>query len=811
MKIYYAWKELQLLSATTISNIITFIQFAIIPLDTTLRESQNTEESGIKEFITINFGPAAKLFLMPFEFITAYESIAAPMRVALFPTVLMFIFAALQVLFFFPSWRLYMLLTDLFLPGMLLCGILFIAKDYSEVRIMSIIFIVIGIVYIILRIVMIIVPQLDKRNKKWFLKVTHQITAVFLSRLTKDKSPYELEDIMQECREQIYMRERGLIFDENHFSLRGRIIDLILTLILLATDLGLYLYGWKNLLESQFTGKQLEDSVLICNIITAVLMVIFVIRAVFNVLWFIPKIYFLFNFIKPLVFKSIILLTGVILLPVLRTVLQATTTTVTSCGYNQFLDFRSNTDSFLQYFMRRSNVGCVNCTQISAKTVDPCTSVCYYNPEYAPLQYRVLTDSIFVTESDLTNIYLIPMVLLEIFFLAIFLQMIRQIFANAFEIVAQVPAPTRNLQCKFITLATNLRSGAIYLFQNYRFKASLYYFTFTQIKQFVLFFSSLFPVFPVETIQENSSKIIPWLFFFAGMIISISQFFARPYLGVLQNIINCVSYFIGGIASLMIALHTCQWVILSPRIGDAMFILIIATPIVVAIITPLFARLDPALNPINFSLPKILRWDRKLTVLARRRKLKHLKSRAKRHSHIRLSSSTSMSSDISNSDEVNLEDINELQDEDKINKDDDSEVSFLDDVDEDPDRPHDVCIGNFSLLKLSPIVVQQGIKKKVKGFQQKAFDTWKVVDILESDLDEASADMLSATDELLNCISSNQLSTLLNLTVIFCSACFGWCFGAGVATWRKVTNENSEYYLRCNMFENGSYPLYGEY
>ncbi|OHT06121.1 hypothetical protein TRFO_25986 [Tritrichomonas foetus] len=774
---FYAWKELQLFTLTTISFIITFIQFAIIPLDTTdqsiqssNKESSSTTEA-IEEFISLNFGPAAKVFLKPFDFIRSFNSIAAPLRVALFATIIFALVNLLYILFFFPSWRLYLYLLDLFCPGMCLFGILFLAKKYEEQRKVAIALTITGVIYFVLRFLFFLWPFLKKNKRHFYKKSVHQITAIFLSRIIKDRSTPEIDERQKRLKKTIANYDLCLPFDADRFTLVRKIVDLILSVVLFVTVLTLYCVGWEKLISKSYDGVQLKDIAYICNIISYALLTGFSLRLLFNIAWFFPLTYRIFKRLRRLAFKSVVLVSGLVLLPVLNMVLQSTSTTKITCDYYQFYDFRSNTESFVQYFMKRPNQGCINCSKISANTVPPCTSICYYDPERAPLQYKVLSDSNQVTENDLSSIYLVPVVLLEIYFLAIFLQMERQIFQNNLDIVTSLPGPTKNIECKFVSLVNILNSSGVYLFPSYRFNQALYYFNFTQIKNFVSFFASLFPVFPVPSVQEYAAKIIPWLFFIASITISFSQLFTTPYTSILHNVINGFSYFVGGIAALFAALQVGGLVKLPSAVGNVLFVLIFVTPIGTALISPLFLRADVALRPCSFNLPRLIKWDKKLLQIQKRRR-----NKGKRND----SSDESIS------------------------------MAFFDEL-ENEDRVHDLQVGSFSLLKLAPIQIQKGIKKKVSGFSQKAADVWKCVDVIENEIDDAAKEMLEMADDLLDCQSNNAMSMILNISVIFCSLCLGWALGSGVATWKKISNNNDEYYLRCNMFENGTYPAYGTY
>jgi hypothetical protein len=87
----YRWRELELLTVTTITNMITVIQFALIPLNIVKVEMQEQgneklqeEETGtvkkIEQFMSINMDWAAKLFNAPLEFAKSFAAISTPLH-----------------------------------------------------------------------------------------------------------------------------------------------------------------------------------------------------------------------------------------------------------------------------------------------------------------------------------------------------------------------------------------------------------------------------------------------------------------------------------------------------------------------------------------------------------------------------------------------------------------------------------------------------------------------------------------------------------------------------------------------------------
>ena len=210
VKCQYQWRELELISVTTISNIITFIQFAIIPLDLENKETENQENSldKIEKFITLNFGNFAKVFTAPFDFIRTFNSIAAPVRTALSAT---FVFAAITYLyciFFLPSWRFILFFLDLIMPAAFLFGIIFIARKYEDQKKNAIILLILGLIYLIGRIIYLIYPIFLRKGWKWYIKCAHRISDVFVSRLKKD-AEVDLDSYVKETHDQIDKREHS--------------------------------------------------------------------------------------------------------------------------------------------------------------------------------------------------------------------------------------------------------------------------------------------------------------------------------------------------------------------------------------------------------------------------------------------------------------------------------------------------------------------------------------------------------------------------------------------------------------------------
>lgn len=815
----YQWRELELISITTISNIITFVQFAIIPLDLANSESEVKEDNSfdkIEKFITLNFGTFAKVFTAPFDLIRTYNSIAAPIRTALSATIVFLAIEFLYNIFFLPSWRFILLFLDLIMPAAFLFGIIFIARDYKEQRNNAIILIVLGCIYFIGRIIYFLSPIFRRRGWKWYIKCANRISGVFASRLKKDKNDVELDAYVKETHKQIDLREYSIQFDDEHFSYKTRIIDAAISFAIWLVLFVFTCIGWKKILEKRFSGKQLTDLVNVCKILTIALFSGMCLRLFFTLIWLVrptEKIFFqLFIKLKCIAYKGILFVQGIVLLPILKMVLSASATTDKKCGWYQYYDFRSNTDSFLQYFMARSGQGCVNCSKYSANFVDPCNSICYYDPEQFPLSYKVLIDSGHISETDLTDVYLIPTVLLEVFYLAIFIQLLRQIYCTTLDILTLLPGPTKNVECKFQTLIYTLNTAGVATFRSYRYKSALYSFTFTQSKLFVLFLTSLLTVIPIPILKDNCQRIIPWIYFLANVIIAASQIFSSPYVSILHNIVNLVSYIVSGITSLIVGLHVCEIIKMPPALGNFLLVIIIIAPIATALITPFFARRDKFLVPTRFDLVEIIEWDAKLN--------KHLRHRRERAlAKQRLKERKEQSDD--EDDEAELENGMLYMNDEETSV----SIAYFNKAKkkESLEREHDQLVGNFNMIKLAPIEVQEGIKytpTEINGeevsdnenFRDKARDIWPKINLEEENFDKSTQEMLDSSNRLIDAISFNNLMRLLNLSIIISSACLGWALSSGIVQWQRVLGPNGDqYYLRCNMFDNQTYPAFGTY
>jgi hypothetical protein len=115
----------------------------------------------------------------------------------------------------------------------------------------------------------------------------------------------------------------------------------------------------------------------------------------------------------------------------------------------------------------------------------------------------------------------------------------------------------------------------------------------------------------------------------------------------------------------------------------------------------------------------------------------------------------------------------------------------------------------MSLEQYMPIIVQMGIEHKGdEAIRSKPI--WNTSDVTPTLVNAATREMLNLSNRLLDCFSFNRLVSLMNVSMIFVSACLGWGLGAGTAIWKKGTRNTLEaldFYLRCNMNSQGEYPM----
>jgi hypothetical protein len=325
------------------------------------------------------------------------------------------------------------------------------------------------------------------------------------------------------------------------------------------------------------------------------------------------------------------------------------------------------------------------------------------------------------------------------------------------------------LEIKFASILIQLKSSAGFIFDFYKHEQALFYFTFTQIKLFVLFFASLFPIFPVEAIKDASLTLVSWMFFGVSLLIALLQIFIRPYVSILHNVVTGIGYGIGAISALFSALAVLGKTF-PVVLGDTFLILIVVAPITSAFIVPLFARKHWHFKPIPYTLRDVMRRRDKIV--------------------------TEIRPDDS--------DIDDLQAPKVVQDTDDEEEKH-----EDEEDYRDV----LRLAEYYPIIVQKGMKKRWETVKPAAA-LWKETGVIASRIRKATKEMLALADRVLDCVSFNSLVTLLNVSIIFVSCCCGYGLGAETATWKKGTSGTAEaltIYPRCNVDDAGNYPAYGTY
>jgi hypothetical protein len=536
------------------------------------------------------------------------------------------------------------------------------------------------------------------------------------------------------------------------------------------------------------------------------------IRIVVSGLWFIPKYHAIGLMLRRIAFQMMFVLSGVFLLPVLSMILRSTDTRRLSCPYNHYLDFRANTPDFLDYFVER-NVSCTRCTEWSKYGTEDerCRTVCTFNVTQ-PLEYKVLKDAIQVSDDDLSRVYLIPINLLEVYFLVVFMQIQRNIFTRVLDLVEFLPAPTRFIEAKFGSILDRLQTKAGYIFASYRHEQALFYFTFTQIKLFVLFFASLFPIFPIDEVKDQAVTIIPWMFFIASLIIATTQFFGQPYISVLHNYVNGVGYLVGGIAALIAAL-VVMGVSITPALGDTFYVLLFVGPIVTAVVIPFFARKNADLVPTTYHLEDVVERDKALTQSYKRRmnKVFNLVGDADEEEDIEPKRQKPEKDPIM----AVIQKLREKFRKKAEGEEEKEKKKKKEDGEEEEELSYDpeFKVIEFALASLSPIHVQKAISKRVRAMRH-ARDIWASVEELkEADMVIVVKEMLDHADHLLDVASFNSLVKLLSMSMLFVSLCAGWGLGSGTALWvhgSDPTVKSLDFYLRCNA-ENGVFPEFGTY
>lgn len=341
---------------------------------------------------------------------------------------------------------------------------------------------------------------------------------------------------------------------------------------------------------------------------------------------------------------------------------------------------------------------------------------------------------------------------------------------------------------------------------------------------FIIYFFTIYTLTEDEDINDYLSFFIFMYFAFSliSFIIAESNFFSSPYVSILQNIVNLFSYSVSGIISFLIGLHTSHLIQLPSYSGNIFMAFIIITPILTNLITPFFAKKDPLLVPTSFNLRKIEKWDKKLNRLLNFRR-EQVKARNERKNKNKKKNENSNEED-ENQDFI--EDGILLEEEPSIS------LSYFDNMqsksknkgeEEEEEQNENYFIGQFDLLKLAPIQIQERIKnveydkngnisEKYKNYKEQIKSIWCKEDIEEENFNKAAKEMQDISDRLINCISFNNLIRLFNLSIIVSSMILGCMLYNGIEQMQLISiSKNTRYHTRCNMFENGTYPSYGTY
>ena len=753
MKILYDWKNLELVSVTSITNIITFVQFAFIPLE----QAKNSTLDAKTEFTSVNVTGVVQALLAPFDFIDAFFKIAVPMRVLLSAVIIIGFFNLMVLSFFFPSWRLVIFLCDLLLPGMGMLGAMFIVQNYEAQKSLAYILAGIGFGYIVLRLIPFLVSLWrNRQDVNWAQRVARQLTSVFLSRLrnSKGKDHTDLNNTVETLKASILSHD--IAIDFYTYPRLKRIIDIVIAAILLIGMIVIqYIITWKKIVSSQYTGIQLQDILDITDVVGNVFIAFFALRLLLAILYVLNKFKERLTWMRRKAFQGIVVLTGLVLLPVVNLVLQSTEVQQEACPYNEYYDFNvTNQTSFVSYFSNHP-AGCTPCS-MQAYSIYSCYQVCAKNYTY---YVKYAAKAKYISETDLNSIYTLPITFLEIYFLFILTQLLSFLFKKSKDIIELLPAPTMDVEAKFSSIIQRLESTGGYVFSSYTHKSSLFYFDFQQVKTFILFLSSLMPIFPESPndegeyiIRDNSSLIIGVIFAISCAGIAFYNLFINPFRSKLHNSVNTISYGFGAITSI-IAIVRVVSPDTQPIIGTIAYVGVIVVPIFFTIILPLFLRFDITKRPTEYKLKDINRKQNQIDQNRHKRKGRR-------------------------------------------NNDSSSESSSLNDIaQEDDDR--DFTEPDWNTLKIAPTHIQMGIDyKKQRHYREDVEQVWRTMEVREGDLVDATNELFAVADILLDTTSYSYLNLILDISTIWVSLCAGWGIGAGVARW-KTGND----YIQCNLYE----------
>jgi hypothetical protein len=652
---------------------------------------------------------------------------------------------------------------------------------------------IVGLAYTSLRIFFVFLPVLRRQDVAWDMKAARQITIIFLGRLTRMIPTDALDRRSQALETKIAGMDLALSDVAGRWTVRSRVRDTALAggLALLAIALT-WIVGFDRIFTEEIAGDQLDIIITIANVVEMTVFGTALLRTLVAVLWFFPKYRKISLMLRRMSFQALFTLSGVVLLPILSMILRSTDTKRITCAWGYYLDFHSNTPGFLDYFVAR-NVTCTRCTDWSMYTsASRCREMCTFNTTF-PLEYKVLKDAEQVSEDDLSRVYLIPINLLEVYFLAAFVQIQRMVFTRILDIIETLPAPTRFLDAKFGSVLAALETKAAYIFKAVRHKQSLFYFTFTQIKLFVLFFASLFPIFPVDEVKNLSLRLIPWMFFIVSIVISMVQFFGRPYISALHNWINGIGYLVGSIAALVAAL-VVSGISVATSIGDGLYIMLFVSPILTALIMPFFTRKSMDVLPTSYHLADVCERDKSLT-----RSYKQKRNKVKHHDEMLAAE----------------EEMEEQKEKKKKKKKKTKGLCSKAAEGEEEELSYDpnYRVQEFSLGSYARIHIQRGILKKAKEVKN-AREYWVPLDeIVEKDMVVYVREVFRHANHLLDVFSFNSLTTLLSLSVMFVSMCTGWGLGGATALWKFGSSpelDSLDYYLRCNAID-GVFPEFGTY
>lgn len=117
---------------------------------------------------------------------------------------------------------------------------------------------------------------------------------------------------------------------------------------------------------------------------------------------------------------------------------------------------------------------------------------------------------------------------------------------------------------------------------------------------------------------------------------------------------------------------------------------------------------------------------------------------------------------------------------------------------EEEEQNENYFIGQFDLLKLAPIQIQERIKnveydkngnisEKYKNYKEQIKSIWCKEDIEEENFNKAAKEMKDISDRLINCISFNNIIRLFNLSIIVSSMILGCMLYNGIEQWQLIS------------------------